>query len=130
MGTWCSEEEEFIDPYEELNIWLDRMGLQEYAQKFINNGYEDLLTVKMMSMKELKELKINKTGHKLKLWKHINALKTEKDKKDIEDRINDETRCEKKRKYETHEYHRVLEAPHNTDEGYEEPPYKKLKLSG
>lgn len=59
-----------------LKIWLrNTVKLPQYYDVFINNGINDLWVVMLLGMDDIKEMKINKIGHRLQLMHHIKELK-------------------------------------------------------
>jgi len=59
----------------ELRAWLrDEVGLSEYFDVFVENGFENLEAVKMLTLNELNVIGIEKLGHKMLLLHHIKQL--------------------------------------------------------
>eukprot|EP01084_Bolivina_argentea_P133211 235073_1 len=55
--------------------WLkDVVGLDEYFDLLLNNGFDTFESVKMLTMNELNLIGIHKLGHKMLLLKHIVKL--------------------------------------------------------
>mmetsp|Transcript_16765 Transcript_16765/g.26644 ORF Transcript_16765/g.26644 Transcript_16765/m.26644 type:complete len:274 (+) Transcript_16765:116-937(+) len=63
------------DPTQELRDWLtDEVGLPQYIDTFIENGFEDMESIANVTMDDLIEIKIGKLGHRKKLISKIQAL--------------------------------------------------------
>ena len=53
--------------------WLDEeVKLGEYFVLFMNHGFNDLETVMELNEDHLKEMGIDKVGHRIKILKHTN----------------------------------------------------------
>ena len=60
---------------QKLKAWLeDKVKLPEYYDLFIENGIEDLDTVKILTMEGLKGMGIDKVGHQMKMLSQIVKL--------------------------------------------------------
>ena len=61
---------------EVLRKWLkDTVGLEQYFEALVENGFDDLESVTMITMNELDTLGIiEKMGHKMKLLRYITKL--------------------------------------------------------
>lgn len=64
METWSTEE---------VGEWLDAIGLGEYKAVFADNCIEGE-TLVSMSKSDIKELGVEKVGHRVKLDKEIKKL--------------------------------------------------------
>eukprot|EP01087_Luapelamoeba_hula_P010348 TRINITY_DN2736_c0_g1_i1.p1 TRINITY_DN2736_c0_g1~~TRINITY_DN2736_c0_g1_i1.p1 ORF type:complete len:1531 (-),score=303.15 TRINITY_DN2736_c0_g1_i1:66-4658(-) len=63
---------------QEISAWLDSLVLpQEYLGLLVNEGFEDLETIKMVSEKDLVDIGIDKLGHRRKIlrWVMCNPVK-------------------------------------------------------
>eukprot|EP01084_Bolivina_argentea_P164079 285311_1 len=61
--------------FNEMSNWLiNVVKLGQYLDNFIDSGFEELLTVKWITFDMLKEIGINKIGHRLKIMHSINML--------------------------------------------------------
>ena len=61
---------------EQFRLWLiNNVGLGQYYDLLIQNGFDSLLTIKYATMNQLKFIGINKIGHRLTLIHHITKLK-------------------------------------------------------
>ena len=60
----------------EFKKWMENtVRLPEYFELLIENGFEDMESMKDMTMEHLREMGIDKMGHRIKLMKGIAALK-------------------------------------------------------
>eukprot|EP01084_Bolivina_argentea_P145619 255192_1 len=63
------------DATQELSDWLtDVVGLPQYIDTFIENGFEDLESLENVTMDDLIEIKITKLGHRKKLLAKIQSI--------------------------------------------------------
>eukprot|EP01084_Bolivina_argentea_P165075 286869_1 len=103
---------ERIEETTDLKEWLtNTVGLAQYYDVFVRNGFDDLsFVVGIITMDDLEEMEIDKLGHRRKILTHADQLlKKDKDKKkrrfgqvDDEDlnqeRINDYQEPQRKRR--------------------------------
>lgn len=72
----CGENAEYNE-YNEIYKWLtNQCGFKgnDYNELFIENGVEDLETVKLLKIDDLKSMGIHKIGHRLKIMHQIEKL--------------------------------------------------------
>ena len=56
--------------------WMENeVKLPQYFELLIENGFEDMESMKDITMEHLREMGIDKMGHRIKLMKSIAALK-------------------------------------------------------
>ena len=59
----------------EVGVWLDEVvGLSEYLDVFVKNGFDDMKSVKAMKMEDLNVMGIDKQGHKRKIMMFVEKL--------------------------------------------------------
>ena len=60
----------------ELREWIEnKVKLPQYLELLIENGFEDLESLQDITMEHLREIRIDKIGHRIKLMKAVAALK-------------------------------------------------------
>ena len=60
---------------EKLEAWLcDEVRLEQYFEIFVENGFDTLEAMKMVTIDELNQIGIEKLGHKMIIMKHIVKL--------------------------------------------------------
>merc|ERR1712176_236268 len=60
----------------ELKDWLEHdLELSEYYQLFIDEGIDDLQTLKLLNYEQLKEIGVKKLGHRLKILQKAKETK-------------------------------------------------------
>ena len=70
---------------EEANEWTLRkwmeseVKLPQYFEMLMENGFEDMESLKDITMEHLREMGIDKIGHRLRLMKSVAALKADDD---------------------------------------------------
>ena len=68
----CDEDTERM----KFKKWMEnKVKLPQYFELLIDNGFEDMYSVTNITMEHLREIGIDKMGHRLKLMKSIAALK-------------------------------------------------------
>ena len=68
-------ESEELTQWAAVKKWLkDTVGLPQYGDLLMQNGFDDLECVRMLTMNDLNMLGIEKIGHKMNLMKYIDAL--------------------------------------------------------
>ena len=61
---------------QELKLWFkNTVKLADYFDFFIKNGINDLWVVTLLTMDDIKEMKIDKIGHRLQIMYHVKQLK-------------------------------------------------------
>ena len=64
------------DDVEAVKLWLkEKLGLMEYVDLFIDNGFDKLSVVVLLDKSTLKEMGIDKIGHQLLILDEIRKLK-------------------------------------------------------
>ena len=59
-----------------MKNWIkDEVKLSQYCELLMENGFEDMESMKDITMEHLREMGINKMGHRLKLMKSVAKLK-------------------------------------------------------
>ena len=70
-----SKKKQIKSKQDRLKAWLrDEVDLEQYFGVFIENGFDSLEEMKMITMDVLNMIGINKIGHKMKLLKYITKL--------------------------------------------------------
>uniref|UniRef100_A0A336MLN5 Sterile alpha motif domain-containing protein 5 n=1 Tax=Culicoides sonorensis TaxID=179676 RepID=A0A336MLN5_CULSO len=70
--------------------WLRALGLAQYAQSFLDNGYDDLEICKQVGDPDLDAIGVENPQHRLKLLKSIRLLR-EKGAASVYFQLNDPT---------------------------------------
>lgn len=68
--------------------WLKALGLSQYAESFLDNGYDDLEICKQVGDPDLDAIGVQNPSHRLKLLKSIRLLR-EKGAASVYFQIND-----------------------------------------
>lgn len=63
--------------YEEVDTFLNQIGLIKYKESFVDNGIEDLEIILELDEKHLEALNVP-LGHKLKILKKIKDMRKDK----------------------------------------------------
>eukprot|EP01084_Bolivina_argentea_P306450 529561_1 len=64
-----------ISEEDKVRIWLrDKIKLPQYFNLFVENGYDDLDIIADMNQDDLREIGINRIGHRKKILKYIKLL--------------------------------------------------------
>ena len=77
-GDILSDEDVIIisEQEKQLKLWFkNTVKLPDYYHIFIKNGINDLWVVTLLTMDDIKEMKINKIDHRLQIMHHIKELK-------------------------------------------------------
>ena len=79
-GILCDDVHDPNDPewdFQQLELWFkEQLRLPQYQDVFIDHGWDDLEIIKNnLTEQHLQEMKITKTGHRVKIMHHTNALK-------------------------------------------------------
>jgi len=69
-------EDELSEKQRELLQWLEERELDEYFCVFRKHGFDDLASLKFLTMNELNEIGIEKLGHRMKILHSIEKLKS------------------------------------------------------
>ena len=65
-----------ISEKDKIKLWLENtVKLPEYFDKFIEDGVDEFDTILLLDHNTLKDIGINKVGHRLKILNQINILK-------------------------------------------------------
>eukprot|EP01095_Lingulamoeba_sp_RSL-Kostka_P006105 TRINITY_DN1888_c0_g1_i3.p1 TRINITY_DN1888_c0_g1~~TRINITY_DN1888_c0_g1_i3.p1 ORF type:complete len:329 (-),score=45.75 TRINITY_DN1888_c0_g1_i3:20-1006(-) len=64
---------------DEVKLWLKNINLPDYYDVFIFNGFDNIETIKTLSITDMKEIGIKKLGHLKKLEFEINNLDIQND---------------------------------------------------
>ena len=72
QGIQCSQENEAS----ELQKWMENeVKLPQYFELLIENGFEDMESMRDITMEHLREMGMDKIGHRLKLMKSVATLR-------------------------------------------------------
>ena len=64
----------------ESEKWMEfEVKLPRYFELLVENGFEDMESMKDITMEHLREMGIDEIGHKLRLMKSVAALKAVED---------------------------------------------------
>ena len=70
-----TDEEDVADEFVEVKMFLSSLGMGQYYDRFVLDGWEDMDIVAEMTERDLVELGIQKRGHIRKLWLAITRLR-------------------------------------------------------
>jgi len=62
----------------ELSKWLNSLGLEEYMEVFVRNGYDTMDLIGLLEEKDLDHMAITLPGHRKKLLHAASLAKPEK----------------------------------------------------
>ena len=77
INNKLKEQTNLTDNLEKLKVkkWLkDSVKLEQYFDVFMENGMENMDVIKLVTKKELNEMKIDKLGHRMKILNEISKL--------------------------------------------------------
>eukprot|EP01083_Nonionella_stella_P245145 852455_1 len=75
MASANSQQQRRNPDHERVREWLrNEVNLVQYHALFIENGFEDLESIKSLNMEILNMLQIDKIGHKMKILRCVAKL--------------------------------------------------------
>eukprot|EP01083_Nonionella_stella_P064127 166875_1 len=84
-----TEEDQLLMDEKILKLWFGNMRLPQYFEAFMEDGWDDIETIKNGLQKEhLQQMNINKQGHIVKILQHIDILKRETDESNEQNKLH------------------------------------------
>lgn len=80
VNSLMEQRSDGVEGLQEVRVWLsDTVGLPQYESHFVENGFDDLCTIKQALAKDdLKAIGIKNSRHRERIMRHVRKIKTQK----------------------------------------------------
>ena len=70
-----NDDDNKMSKVDEVKKWMkETVDLEQYTDLLINNGYDDMESISDLTMNELKDIGVEKIGHRKKIFKHAQNI--------------------------------------------------------